>query len=278
MTKKATQKDAVAVAVQAQINAYTQSRPLTWRVDTAKAILKIKDKAAKPEVKAKTADELQSEIIAAVSKYVGKLGVRKLTEIIKGESSLYDAFTGIATTVTILPDVKPITEAEYQSLLDSMTVEQLFSMLKALTTYNPTKAKAEAEAIKAAKAAKKSNAYISIPDKEAYEIACYYLDCYSVDRKHGRRTLAPECLRGGRTPNPTMALRRFLFSVICREECAIYNSMPAICYEFYKSKPYLKRGEDAKQDLQQTLKEEPDLMEMIKGWKDEPYIKAVLKK
>lgn len=276
MTKKATQKDAVAVAVQAQINAYTQSRPLQWRVDTAKAILKIKDKAAKPEVKAKTADELQSEIIAAVSKYVGKLGVRKLTEIIKGESSLYDAFIGIATTVTIMPDVKPITEAEYQSLLDSMTVEQLFSMLKALTTYTPAKAKAEAEAIKTTKPAK--SGYITIPDKEAYEIACYYLECYSVDRKFDRRTLAPECLRGGRTPNPTMALRRFLFSTICREECSLHNSMPAICYEFYKSHPYLKQGEEAKQDLQELLKEEPDLMDMIKAWKDEPYIKAVLNK
>ena len=75
-----------------------------------------------------------------------------------------------------------------------------------------------------------------------------------------------------------MALRRFLFSTICRDLCSIHNSMPAISYEFYKSKPYLKQGEEAKKDLLELLRDEPNLLAMVEGWKDEPYIKAVLAK
>ena len=275
MSKKTT-LDAVAAAISEQIATYR--RPLVWRVETAKSILKIKEKAPKDIVTPKTAEELQSEIIAALSTYVGKQGVRKLQGIISGSVNLNEVVSGIATsTITKAEQVKAeaATEDAYNALLAQMNKPQLFAMLDEAKDY--TKPAKAAKATKADKSTK-SGGYVSIPDKEAYEIACYYLENYSTDQKWKRKTLAPECLRGGRTANATMALRRFLFSTICRDLCSIYNSMPAISYEFYKNKPYIKQGEDAKSDLQELLREEPNLLAMIEGWKDEPYIKAVLSK
>lgn len=255
--------------------------PLSWRVDTAKAILGEKPaKAAKPTIITKSRQQVQQEVIDRLTSYIKKAGMPKLKALISGDATVADALIGITTKSTIQPLVSIPTEGEYNSLLNKMTLPQLVSMLQATLTYKPvatTTTKSTTTTTKAATTTK-SSGYVSIPDKEAYEIACYYLEQYSCGRKWNRKALAPECLRGGRTANPTMALRRFLFSTICRDNCAIYNSMPAISYEFYKNKPYLKQGEDAKNDLQELLREEPDLVAMIESWKDEPYIKAVLKK
>ena len=265
MSKKTT-LDTVAAAIAEQIATYR--RPLAWRVATAKSILKIKEKAAKPIVKARSAEELQSEIIAAVRKYVGKLGVRKLQDIVKGEASLYDAFIGIATTTTRMPEptkAEPITEDTYKALLSQMNKPQLFAMLQEAANYT--------KPAKAAKAAPKSGGYVSVSDEMAYTIAYEYLSTVVA----GGRACSPQGFLGKRTANPTTALRRFIFSTICRLDCSIYNSMPASVADYYKANAPLMVA-DAKEKVEALLTEHKDILDMIRGWQGEPYIKAVLSK
>ena len=265
---KNTKLDTVAAAIAEQIATYR--RPLVWRVETAKSILKIKEKAAKPIVKARSAEELQSEIIAAVRKYVGKLGVRKLQDIVKGEASLYDAFIGIATTITTMPEpakAEAITEDAYNALLSQMNKPQLFAMLDAAKDYIKP-----AKATKAGKSTK-SGGYVSISDEMAYTIAYEYLSKLT----EGGRACSPQGFLGKRTANPTTALRRFIFSTICRLDCSIYNSMPATVADYYKANaPEIVA--DAKAQVMAILDEHKDILEMIRGWQSEPYIKAVLAK
>lgn len=272
-----TNKSAVAAAVIEQIKTFDKLRPLSLRVDISKRILGIKSKEDKAIITPKPADELQKEIINNITSFINNLGIRKLQAIIKGEINLNEVVAKISMVNTTQPTITPPTEEEYNGYLNQMDDKQLFEMLKEITTYNLEFDRA-AKAAKAAKVAK-GIGYISIPDKDAYAIADYYIEFYTADKQNNRgRTLAPECLRGGRSANATMALRRFLFSTICRDECSVYNSLPVAAYEFYKTKPYLKVGDDAKRDLFEELKNNPDVMEMIKSWKDEPYIKSVLKK
>ena len=268
MTKKTqtATKDAVAVAILNQIGGYS-NRPLTWRVETAKAILKVKDKAVKATTTAKTDKQLKAEIIDALIKFVSKQGVRKLQAIIKGEISLNDVVKGITTSVTTTPDPIKATEAEYQSLLDRMTEGQLFAMLKALTTYTPVKAKA-------AKATTPSKGgYTSLDDQTAYAIAAEYLTKVA----EGGRVCAPEGFLGKRTANPTTAVRRFIFSTICRDLCDILNSVPAAVAEYYTANaPEITS--DPENTVKMILDDHKEIYETIKGWQDEPYIKSVLKK
>lgn len=283
MSKKNTPtKDVVAAAIIEQIRAYSatagrNSRPLSWRVDTAKAILGIKDKAAKPIVKNRTAEQMQDDIIERVSRYVSKLGVRKLQAIVAGEDTLRDCLVGIPTTITTQPEVKPATEDDYNALLEQMTQANLFEMLKACSTYKATKA------TKPAKATTKGG-YVSVDDKTAYTIAAVYLSHYKYDKREGGRTYAPECFLGGRTANATMALRRFLYSTLVKDDCAIYNSMPVAAYEWYKANPYNvvphagDKEYNPEKDIAALIAEDATLLEMIKGWQGEPYVKAVRKK
>lgn len=277
-------KDIVATAIIEQISTYSATsgknyRSLTWRMDTAKAILGIKDKAAKPIVKAKTADQLQSEIIAALTATVKNAGVRKLQSIIKGETSLNEVVAHIATTITTPAVVATPTEADYQALLSQMTTDNLFEMLRACSTCAPIATKAT----KAAPARAKGG-YTSVDDKTAYTIAAVYLAHYLNDKREGNRTFAPECFLGKRCANATMALRRFLYSTICRDNCAIHNSMPVAVAEWYKANPYKvaphagDKTYNPEKDLANLFAQDSSLREMVEGWKDEPYIAAVLKK
>lgn len=265
MSKKTT-LDTVAAAIAEQIATYR--RPLAWRVATAKSILKIKEKAAKPTVEARSAEELQSDIIAAVRKYVGKLGVRKLQGIISGSISLNDAVSGISTTITRKPEptkAEAITEDTYKALLSQMNKPQLFAMLQEAANYT--------KPAKAAKAAPKSGGYVSISDEVAYSIAYEYLSKLT----EGGRACSPQGFLGKRTANPTTALRRFIFSTICKGECSIYNSMPATVADYYKANaPEIVA--DAEAQVMAILDEHKDILEMIRGWQGEPYIKAVLSK
>lgn len=280
MSKKTqtTAKDAVTTAIIEQISAY-KALPLTWRVETAKAILKIKTKEAKPTVTPKSADRLQSEIIAALSTFVKKSGVRKLQSIVKGETSLNDVVAGIATTISTLPQLVAPSENDYNGYLASMTAEQLFTMLRECATYHPSKA-AKAETATKTRA---KGGYVSVDDETAYTIAAVYLSHYKNDKLVGARTNAPDCFLGKRCANATMALRRFLYSTICRDNCAIYNSMPIAVAEYYKAHPYNvaphagDKTYQPEKDLA-TLLEDASLRQMIESWKDEPYIAAVLKK
>lgn len=267
MSKK-TQLDAVAAAISEQIATYR--RPLVWRVETAKSILKIKEKAPKDIVTPKTAEELQSEIITALSTYVGKQGVRKLQGIISGSVNLNEVVSGIATsTITKAEKVKAeaATEAAYEALLAQMNKPQLFAMLQEAANYT--------KPAKAAKAGKstKSGGYVSISDEMAYTIAYEYLSKLT----EGGRACSPQGFLGKRTANPTTALRRFIFSTICKGECSIYNSMPATVADYYKANaPEIVA--DAKAQVMAILDEHKDILEMIRGWQSEPYIKAVLAK
>lgn len=270
MSKK-TPINPVAVAVIEQINAY--DRPLAWRIDAAKTILKIKDKEVKPLVTPKTAEQLQSEILTSLSNFVKKQGLRKLQAIVKGEVNLSEAVSGIETAITTAPIITPPSEDEYSALLAQMTDTQLFDMLKVTTTYKISEVKKIEKVETRAK-----GGYISVDEDTAYQIAAFYLIDYSCNKKNGKRTNAPLCFLGKRSANATQAIRRFLFSTVCADECDIKYSMPLAAYEFYKTKPYLKNGEESKSDLLELLTEEPSLKEMIIGWKDEPYIKSILKK
>lgn len=267
MSKK-TQLDAVAAAISEQIATYR--RPLVWRVETAKSILKIKEKAPKDIVTPKTAEELQSEIIAALSTYVGKQGVRKLQGIISGSISLNEVVAGIATsTITKAEKVKAeaATEAAYEALLSQMNKPQLFAMLDKAKDYTKP-----AKTAKAGKAAK-SGGYVSIDDDLAYTIAYEYLTTVAS----GGRACSPQGFLGKRTANPTTALRRFIFSTICRLDCSIYNSMPATVADYYKANPISPISEP-KNKVMALLDERKDILEMVRGWQGEPYIKAVLSK
>ena len=280
MSKKTqtTATDAVSTAIIEQISAY-KALPLSWRVETAKAILKIKTKEARPTVTPKSADRLQSEIIAALSTFVKKSGVRKLQSIVKGETSLNDVVAGIATTISTLPQVVAPSEDDYNGYLASMTAEQLFTMLRECATYHPSKA-AKAETATKTRA---KGGYVSVDDETAYTIAAVYLTHYKKDKLVGARTNAPDCFLGKRCANATMALRRFLYSTICRDNCAIYNSMPIAVAEYYKAHPYNvaphagDKTYNPEKDLSALLAD-ASLREMIESWKDEPYIAAVLKK
>lgn len=267
MSKKTT-LDAVAAAIAEQIATYR--RPLAWRVETAKSILKIKEKAAKPTVEARSAEELQSDIIAAVRKYVSKQGVRKLQGIISGSISLNDAVSGISTTITRMPEptkAEPTTEDTYNALLSQMNKPQLFAMLDAAKDYIKP-----AKATKAGKSTK-SGGYVSISDEMAYTIAYEYLSTVVA----GGRACSPQGFLGKRTANPTTALRRFIFSTICRLDCSIYNSMPASVADYYKANTP-EMVADAKEKIEALLTEHKDILDMIRGWQGEPYIKAVLAK
>ena len=277
-------KDAVATAIIEQISAYSATsgknfRALAWRVDAAKAILGIKTKEAKPTVTPKSADRLQSEIIAALSTFVKKSGVRKLQSIVKGETSLNDVVAGIATTISTLPQVAAPSEDEYNALLAKMNTTQLFEMLRVVSTAAPVATSKKTETTKT----RAKGGYVSVDDETAYTIAAVYLTHYKKDKLTGARTNAPDCFLGKRCANATMALRRFLYSTICRDNCAIYNSMPIAVAEYYKAHPYNvaphagDKTYNPEKDLAALL-EDASLRQMIESWKDEPYIAAVLKK
>ncbi len=273
------------MAITEQISGYAGSLPLVWRIATAKSILGIKTKEPKDITVNNAVEDVQKEIIAAISTYVSKQGLRKLAAIIKGEVTLTDCLSGISTTVTTPATVAEPTEDEYNALLAQMDNDRLFDMLRAVSTTTPAQAeKAVAKAAKTAKATKaaKTNkgGFTSVDDATAVGLAWYYLGSYLINTKNGLRTLAPSYFREGRVANATMALRRFLFSTLCKDECSIYNSLPVAVAEAYKANPLYKATdfEQNKAALDKLIVENPDLLEMIKGWKDEPYIKAVLKK
>ena len=174
--------------------------------------------------------------------------------------------------------------AALNSMLTSLTIEQLWNFLEQCTNHDPVaySQKKHEEKIKKAEkknttttTAKKSN-YITVTNDEAVQI----LEPYYTQLASGTNSI-PECFKA--SANATQAFQRFVFSHMNQEECGITNSI---------SEPVYTAWKDANKDVTLTSEElarkqavidgykaaNPDYMETLKGWSNRPYIKCLLKK
>ena len=172
--------------------------------------------------------------------------------------------------------------AALNSMLTSLTIEQLWNFLEQCTNHDPVaySQKKHEEKIKKAEKktttpAKKSN-YITVTNEEAVQI----LEPYYTQLASGTNSI-PECFKSA--TNATQAFQRFVFSHMNQADCGITNSI---------SEPVYTAWKDANKDVTVTPDElerkkavidaykanNPDYMASVKGWSKRPHIQTLLKK
>lgn len=210
--------------------------------------------------------------------------VKDLKEFIKNGGSTF--FTNCIKDVPItrIEGVQTVEEktAALNSMLTSLTIEQLWNFLEQCTNHDPVaySQKKHEEKIKKAEKktttpAKKSN-YITVTNDEAVQI----LEPYYTQLASGTNSI-PECFKA--STNATQAFQRFVFSHMNQADCGITNSISESVYGAWKDAnkdvtvtPEELASKQAAIDAYKTAN--PDYMETLKGWSNRPYIKCLLKK
>lgn len=209
--------------------------------------------------------------------------IKDLKEFIKNGGSTFFSDCIKDVPVTRIEGELTVEEktAALNSMLTSLTIEQLWNFLEQCTRHDPVayaKKKHEEKIKKAEKTTTpvKKNNYITVTNEEAVQI----LEPYYTQLASGTN-LIPECFKA--SANATQAFQRFVFSHMNQADCGITNSI---------SEPVYTAWKDANKDVTLTSEElerkkalinafkaaNPDYMASVKGWCKRPHIQSLLKK
>ena len=117
--------------------------------------------------------------------------------------------------------------------------------------------------------------YVSVSDDAAAAMIYAYLVSIEANKDDSRNLVKIHTAFNGNVANATHANRRLMYSYYFRNECAIYNSIPAKVAEAYNKQPK-KLDKIQRKFVDNYLVNNPEFAAKLRSYKNSHYVKAVV--
>lgn len=117
--------------------------------------------------------------------------------------------------------------------------------------------------------------YVSVSDEAAAAMIYAYLVSIEANKDDSRNLVKIHSAFNGNVANTTHANRRLMYSYYFRNECAIYNSIPAKVAEAYNKQPK-KLDKVQRKFVDNYLVNNPEFAAKLRSYKNTHYVKAVV--